>query len=425
MKKVLKRLLVLTLVATFALGSAGVFAANDSSIDSTLEKNNLSSSTAEKQVKTVSKKTENVKKIKATGYDIVAPALTYNTTSKPAYRGGNLAVAGYYQIIVRANATGKLYVDGSVSSSSKGSATVYVCSSLDINSGRFTYISPSKTISPGKSGIGAGGLDVVAGRNYNVLVKTNADNVNVNVKSYIYTYTSGRTLPVNKTMLSSGIKGNSNVSPELLYKIKPSKTGTISVSITEYGMSSSAAYVTLYNSKKKAISSKLWYYSKSGAYRAYFGVKANTTYYIKITDARGSYASQYKYGVKYTNTKVTDRNLSKKSKAKTIKRKKSMSTVFVASTGKSVDWYKIKVSKKRKTQIKIYTSGIKSGNLYVTVYKGKKKIGSTKKIPYYANSFTGTITYGTSYGKANKGTYYIKVQQGAKSSGKYSIKYVK
>ena len=38
MKKVLKRLLVLTLVSMFALGSTGVFAAENANVQATLEK---------------------------------------------------------------------------------------------------------------------------------------------------------------------------------------------------------------------------------------------------------------------------------------------------------------------------------------------------------------------------------------------------
>lgn len=431
MKKVLKRLLVLTLVSMFALGSTGVFAAENANVQATLEKGEnikVSKQTAAKPIEKSSNLKAIVKKSALSNINsLSATTMTYSTTAKPAYAKG--VIPGVYstntQVLclpIKANATGKLWIDAVVPIGSPCSVQVYVGT---LSGSTFTPVNDYGYVTAGKTDIGIGGLDVVAGRTYYIGLANSKENALVNLRGYVYTYTSGRTLPVNKIMLSSGVKGSSNATPSLLYKIKPSKTGTISVSLTEYGMSSSAGYVTLYNSKKKAISSKLWYYSKSSSSRAYFGVKAGTTYYIKITDARGSYSSQYKYGVKYTNTKVTDRNLSKKSKAKTIKRKKSVSTVFVALTGKSVDWYKFKVTKKRKTQIKLYTSGIKSGNLYVTVYKGKKKIGSTKKVPYYANSFTGTITYGRSYGKADKGTYYVKVQQGAKCSGKYSIKYVK
>ena len=107
------------------------------------------------------------------------------------------------------------------------------------------------------------------------------------------------------------------------------------------------------------------------------------------------------------------------------RRADATNTLFVASTSTNTDWYKIYVSSKRTTQFSINTSGIKTGTIFVSVYRGSKKIGSTIEIKPYSNGGTYSITYGTTYGKANSGTYYIKVVKGTKANGKYSIRYVK
>ncbi|WP_294465708.1 hypothetical protein [uncultured Anaerofustis sp.] len=427
MKKVLKRLLVLTLVATFALGSAGVFAANISEFKGEVLSSNkiedkINQKKIRKELNLSDKKT--LSSVKLTKDNNITWAKTinskhmaYTTTGKPGYSKYS-NVSGNYVIPIKAATTGILYIDAVLDKSSTASIAII---STDIN---VTAYGASMFLSPGQSRVDTNGFDVVAGKTYYILVepRSSTNKYTLSVRGYVYANNS-RSLSVNKWILSSGAKGSgySNV----YYKIKPSKTGYINVSLKRYGYSSSTGYITLYDSKKKAISSKVYYNSKNSYYnKAYFGVKAKNTYYIRINNCTGSSKYQYKYGVKYSNAKVKDYNISKKSKAKTIKRKKTVSTVFVASTKKTCDWYKIKVSKKRPTVITLNTKGIKSGNIAVTVYKGKKKIG-TQKITPYTDKFKGKITYGTSYGKANKGTYYIKVQQGKKCSGMYKIQYSK
>ena len=430
MKKVLKRLLVLTLVSMFALGSAGAFAANDSYFTTELGKKDNISTIVDKESKKESKKTQSVKQVnnaksaKAIN-TINAKYLAYSTDKKYNYYGGTITQQGeVLPITVKATETGKLYFD-TLASKGKNGVIVRVCKTMSINNGLVDYTyTNSVYVNPKQTKIGSGGIDVVKGRSYYFVIESQYSsdknyNETAGISAYIYSYTTGRTLPVNKIMLASGRKGSSSSS--LLYKVKPSKTGYIKVDLKSYSSSYNYGYITLYNSKKKAISSKLWYDGNYSRSKVYFGVKAKTTYYIKVNGSNSYYnsAGQYRYGIKYANAGVKDYNLSKKSKAKTIKRKKAVSTVFVASTGKSVDWYKFKVTKKRKTQIKVYTSGIKSGKVGVTIYKGKKKVNKAT-IPASYNGLSLT-----SIGSLPKGTYYIKVQQGAKCSGKYSIKYVK
>jgi hypothetical protein len=159
---------------------------------------------------------------------------------------------------------------------------------------------------------------------------------------------------------------------------------------------------------------------------AYFGVKKGKTYYLKVENAYGTYAENRLFGIKYSIENAKTRTLSSKKKAKVLKRKADATkTLFIASTGTETDWYKIKVTSKRKTQIKVNTSKMKSGNLKITIYKGSKKIGDTKTITNAkSNGKTYTIK-NTSSGKLTSGTYYIKVVKSTKASGRYTIRYVK
>ena len=248
------------------------------------------------------------------------------------------------------------------------------------------------------------------------------------VRAYIYSYTNNRTLKASsKYLLSSAVQGNGNGKTTIKYKVVPQKTGVMTVTLKDYGLTSTSGYVTLLSKGKKAVSEKLLYSSDSDSYKVRFGVKKGTTYYIKVSDTYGSSSEAYKYGIKYSIKAATDRAISKKSKAKNLKRKASAtSTLFTATGKKETDWYKIKVTAKRETKIKIDATQIRYGSdskLTITCYKGSKKIGDSTTL-YPGNSVMLTIYYGD-YSKATKGTYYIKVVKSAKLSGKYSIKYVK
>lgn len=144
------------------------------------------------------------------------------------------------------------------------------------------------------------------------------------------------------------------------------------------------------------------YYAVSkGSYRVVF---CNTSIYDQYVARYGKKAYTGKYGTK-------------KSKAKTIKRKKSKTNVLTASDAKKKShWYKFKVTKRRSTQFKITTYN-SSGSVTATLYKGKKKMSS--RIAY-------NPSYITFSGKLSKGTYYVKVTKNTKkTSTKYIVKYVK
>lgn len=155
-------------------------------------------------------------------------------------------------------------------------------------------------------------------------------------------------------------------------------------------------------------------YSSSSSVRKYYALSKGS---YRVVFPKTSIYSEY--AAKYGKKAYTGKYGTKKSKAKTIKRKKSKTNVLTASDAKKkTHWYKFKVTKKRKTQIKINTYN-SSGSMTMTLYKGKKKMNSRKL------SYPGYVTF-TSYGKLSKGTYYVKVTKNTKNtSGKYIVKYVK
>lgn len=165
---------------------------------------------------------------------------------------------------------------------------------------------------------------------------------------------------------------------------------------------SGSKWSTITDKKYSTTSNVRKYYALSkGSYRVVF---ANT-----YTDGE--------YIARYGKKAYTGKYGTKKSKAKSIKRKKSKTNVLTASDAKKkTHWYKFKVIKRRSTQFKITTYN-SSGSVTATLYKGKKKMSSrTAYNPSY-------ITFS---GKLSKGTYYVKVTKNTKNtSGKYIVKYVK
>ena len=79
--------------------------------------------------------------------------------------------------------------------------------------------------------------------------------------------------------------------------------------------------------------------------------------------------------------------------------------MFIASTSTSTDWYKFKVTEKRPTVFRVNATDMSSGSLTITAYAGSKKIGTQTVSARTSKDFT--ITNGTTYGKADAGTYYV------------------
>lgn len=144
-----------------------------------------------------------------------------------------------------------------------------------------------------------------------------------------------------------------------------------------------------------------------------YGVTAGKTYYFKVTSSYTNSNGFYVMGVK--SGKISEKSGKKKSKAVTIKKKKTKSGTIQPGSSQA-DWYKFKLTGKK--TVKIYFNGRSNDGLKITVYKGGKKIGTRT---LYATDASITLK---SIGKWSKGTYYMKVQRASKySSGWYSLKW--
>ena len=113
------------------------------------------------------------------------------------------------------------------------------------------------------------------------------------------------------------------------------------------------------------------------------------------------------------NQTAADSYGTSKKKAKEIKRKKSKKQVFLSNDSlKKTHWYKIKVKKTGTTYIDITGLGNESKISVAVIGKSKLRSKSIEK------GFR-------IYGKAKKGTYYIKISKGSKGTSGYQIKYTK
>lgn len=368
---------------------------------------------------------------------LTATTMHYSTTKKPSWTTCYYRSSASGDVIVAAinvKSSGKLWIDAQRLDSNSSSAEVYV-GKYDASTDKmleYDYERTGYVYAGDDPTLGIGGLDVVSGGTYYIVVRkaysTYSEHYGtLNVRPYLYSY-STRTVTPGKLVLASGYKTNNNDSGAQ-FKIKPTKTGYIRVSLKEYGYSPSSGYVTLRNSKKKTISDKLYFSNGKYPSSVQFGVKKGVTYYLKVNSCVGASDYQYKYGISYKIYAAKLRANTSKKKATTLKRKAKYISTAVPATGKSgSQWYKFKVTKKRATRINIDTSNIKysdykSVKLTVTVYCGKKKVGTTSLINGKVNPIE--ITYSTTYGKAKKGTYYIKITKSAKANGAYRIRYAK
>lgn len=402
-KRILSIVLTCALVLSMMLVPSGTVDAAGTDMFSGKKKTTIEAATG--KTRTGLQETDEIK-VKTLLYD----------TSEPEIYGLAFNPGEYIYSPFTVKNTGKLYFDFA-SYSVDGSSDSATAQLYDENG---TLVNGcSMRLSNGSERAAQWGVSVKSGQKYYLYIGTDSSNKGTLAVGFCGSVltTYDRTLSGGKVAIASGIEQDGSTA-STYFKVQPSKTGRMKVELQEMGYDSTYATVRLYNSKKTLVSDKVSYRGSA----VYFGVKKGNTYYIRITDAKGSYDSYYAFGVKYTMSSYTDRALGSKSNAKTLKRKASATnTLFVASTGTSTDWYKFNVTSKRETNIRIKTKGMSSGKLTFTVYKGSKKIATKSIGPQQDGTYT--ITYGTTYGKANSGTYYIKVVKSKTASGQYSIQY--
>lgn len=362
-----------------------------------------------------------------------AKAMLTSAYAAPAYNTYYVPLGGYARIVpIEATSTGWMYLDAKAGADNGAYSTVILIDKYEYDSSTNMLNIPDDAIGT-QGSIGAGAtttsickIPVTKGETYYAWLQSasySSADAELSIRARIYT-TGARNLSqgTSNWTIVSGINQSGEYGKATWFKIKPTKTGLMTVNLKEYGYSSSTGTVQLYNANKKAVSEAIYHNQSSN--RAKFGVKKNTTYYIKVTNCYGSNSESYKYGIKYSVTGYTDRAIGKKASAKKLVRKASATnTLFTASTSTSTDWYKFYVSSKRATRININAADIKSGKLTVTIYKGTKKVDNAITVSAGAKGPID-ITYGTTYGKANAGWYYVKVVKSSKASGKYSIRYV-
>lgn len=220
-------------------------------------------------------------------------------------------------------------------------------------------------------------------------------------------YASGAKTVGKKSEFLLGSPGSSGVST---FKVKVPSTGYLKVT--------GAEAFNGYSVKMRAKGFKDWeYLSSYSNYTTYVGVRKGT-YTIKMTGA-----SLYDVKVQFVKVKETSAKATKK-KAASIKKKK-INKGIITTDKKKAHWYKIKNPKKQKMTITVNAkkmcAGGSTGKVKVTIiYPNGSKDSTTARIGY-SNDLT--VTYSTTYGKANKGTYYLKVEGVDGANGYYTLKW--
>lgn len=204
-------------------------------------------------------------------------------------------------------------------------------------------------------------------------------------------------------------------------KIKPKADGYVTFTVSNASALDNYTDGTwgLFDASKKQISridgfdtSKTESYYKSNTY----GVKKNKVYYLRVFNYVGAKISS-------NVVKVKESSGTKKTKAKTIKKGKTVKGTIGANS-KEADWYKFKVTKKQ--YLKISYSAKTNYGIKMTVYEGKKSLGSVS--PNYTSSKTKSTYVVNAYTnkkiKVNPGTFYVKVERyDNNSSGYYTLKW--
>lgn len=187
------------------------------------------------------------------------------------------------------------------------------------------------------------------------------------------------------------------------FKVVPSYTGYLSAAVA-----GGTSQIVLCNASKNSLSG-----TSDGSKDVVYGVTKGKTYYIRVTMPYANTTGFYAFSVK--NSKISEKSGTKKSKAVTIKKNKTIKGTIQAGSSQA-DWYKFKLTSKKKVIINM--KGCTNSQLKIIVYKGSKKIKSF----IYDNSKESLLL--KSSGKWSKGTYYIKVQRAnSYSSGWYSLKW--
>ena len=215
----------------------------------------------------------------------------------------------------------------------------------------------------------------------------------------------------NRTFGGNNVIASASTGAATYQQFKVSKRGVAAIAVYKENAAGNVSSVT-YSVQK--LSGKTWRTVATGLSGA-----AKNNYVVTTGLAAGTYrvvanaaSGEILYFIN-ANQKASDSYGTSKKKAKENKRKKSKKQVFLSNESTSkTHWYKIKVKKTGMTYIDITGLGNKS-KISVTV-TGAARLKNK------------TISKGFRiYGKAKKGTYYIKIKKGSKGTSGYQVKYTK
>lgn len=215
----------------------------------------------------------------------------------------------------------------------------------------------------------------------------------------------------NRTFGGNNVIASASTGATTYQQFKVAKRGVAAIAVYKENSAGNVSSV-IYSVQK--LSGKTWKTVATGL----AGVAKNN-YVVTTGLAAGTYrvvanaaSGEILYFIN-ANQKASDSYGTSKKKAKEIKRKKSKKQVFLSNESTSkTHWYKIKVKKTGMTYIDITGLGNKS-KISVTV-TGAARLKNK------------TISKGFRiYGKAKKGTYYIKIKKGSKGTSGYQVKYTK
>lgn len=215
----------------------------------------------------------------------------------------------------------------------------------------------------------------------------------------------------NRTFGGNNVIASASTGAATYQQFKVAKRGVAAIAVYKENAAGNVSSV-IYSVQK--LSGKTWKTVATGL----AGVAKNN-YVVTTGLAAGTYrvvanaaSGEILYFIN-VNQKASDSYGTSKKKAKEIKRKKSKKQVFLSNESTSkTHWYKIKVKKTGMTYIDITGLGNRS-KISVTV-TGAARLKNK------------TISKGFRiYGKAKKGTYYIKIKKGSKGTSGYQVKYTK
>ena len=207
-------------------------------------------------------------------------------------------------------------------------------------------------------------------------------------------------------------------------KYKSSADGCLTVQVSDPDGTQGGArgYIALYNStKSRALSPNTIFYNTAhtakNIWRTFtFGLSKGQEYYLRI---RAENAVQ----ITRKFTKIKDVSGISRAKAKKLNKNKAR-TGLIPANSSAADWYRIDLAKKQK--IGLYYSANTTGSFKMTVFAGKRRLGS-RNISYTAGQ---KVTIMQSEGQNDKkkgmppGKYYIKMEQAnALASGSYKLKW--